>query len=156
MKRLKPIVVNLAQKKKKTRIKIQSKQQRLKQYKFNMLMKMMESPLQLSEYWVNAQKFLLMKTSLSSTGSQSSMKHCLMLNMDEQRWKLGKKSSRVYSKVELLVSERDKSLYPMCFAQKKPKINSNEKVQKIKQEVYEKFMKSKNICDIKVVITQDC
>ena len=101
MKRLKPIVVNLAQKKKKTRIKIQSKQQRLKQYKFNMLMKMMESPLQLSEYWVNDQKFLLMKTSLSSTGFQSSMKHCLILNMDEQRWKLGKKSSRVYSKVEL-------------------------------------------------------
>ncbi len=44
----------------------------------------------------------------------------------------------------------------MCFAQKKTKIKSNEKVQKIKQEVYEKIMKSKNIYDIKVVITQDC
>ena len=44
----------------------------------------------------------------------------------------------------------------MCFAQKKTKIKSNEKVQKIKQEVYEKFMKSKNIYDIKVVINQDC
>ena len=65
------------------------------------------------------------------------------------------KSSRVYSKVELLVSERDKSLYPMCFAQKKPKINSNEKVQKIKQEVYEKFMKSKNIYDTTVSTSPD-
>ena len=54
-----------------------------------------------------------------------------------------------------MVSERDKSLYPMCFAQKKPKINSNEKVQKIKQEVYEKFMKSKNIYDTTVLISPD-
>ena len=43
----------------------------------------------------------------------------------------------------------------MCFAQKKTKIKSNEKVQKIKREVYEKFMKSKSIYDIKVLITQD-
>ena len=118
-------------------------------------MRTMESSLQLSECWVNAQDRLLRKTSLSSTGFQSSMKHCLMLSMVEQRWKLGKKSSRVYSKVELLVSERDKSLYPMCFAQKKPKINSNEKVQKIKQEVYEKFMKSKNIYDTTVSTSPD-
>lgn len=54
-----------------------------------------------------------------------------------------------------MVSERDKSLYPMCFAQKKPKINSNEKVQKIKQEVYEKFMKSKNIYDTTVSTSPD-
>ena len=44
----------------------------------------------------------------------------------------------------------------MCFAQKKTKIKNNEKVQKIKREVYEKYMKNKNIYDIKVVITQDC
>ena len=44
----------------------------------------------------------------------------------------------------------------MYFAQKKTKIKSNEIVQKIKREVYEKFMKSKNIYDIKVVITQNC
>ena len=44
----------------------------------------------------------------------------------------------------------------MCFAQKKTMIKSNEKVQKIKREVYEKYMKNKNIYDIKVVITQDC
>ena len=54
-----------------------------------------------------------------------------------------------------MVSERDKSLYPMCFAQRRPKINSNEKVQKIKQEVYEKFMKSKNIYDTTVSISPD-
>ena len=43
----------------------------------------------------------------------------------------------------------------MCFALKKTKIKSNEKVQKIKREVYEKFMKSKNIYDTTVSISQD-
>ena len=43
----------------------------------------------------------------------------------------------------------------MCFAQKKTKIKSNEKVQKIKREVYEKFMKNKNIYDTTVSITPD-
>ena len=41
----------------------------------------------------------------------------------------------------------------MCFAQKKTKIKSNEKVQKIKREVYEKFMKRKHIYDTTVSIT---
>ena len=43
----------------------------------------------------------------------------------------------------------------MCFAQKKTKIKSNEKVQKIKREVYEKFMKRKHIYDTTVSITPD-
>ena len=43
----------------------------------------------------------------------------------------------------------------MCFAQKKTKIKSNEKVQKIKREVYEKNMKSKHIYDTTVSITPD-
>ena len=118
MKRLKPIVVNLAQKKKKTRIKIQSKQQRLKQYKFNMLMKMMESPLQLSEYWVNAQKFLLMKTSLSSTGFQSSMKHCLMLSMVEQRWKSEKKA-REFTRRSSCRSQKEIKVYTLCASHRR-------------------------------------
>ena len=41
----------------------------------------------------------------------------------------------------------------MCFAQKKTKIKSNEKVQKIKREVYEKIMKNKSIYDTTVSIT---
>ena len=43
----------------------------------------------------------------------------------------------------------------MYFAQKKTKIKSNEIVQKIKREVYEKFMKSKNIYDTTVSISPD-
>ena len=43
----------------------------------------------------------------------------------------------------------------MCFAQKKTKIKSNEKVQKIKREVYEKIMKRKHIYDTTVSITPD-
>ena len=53
------------------------------------------------------------------------------------------KSSRVCSKIELSVSEGERVLFLLLFAQRRPKNKTNEYIQMINKEVYEKNYEKK-------------